>query len=107
MAHQDHQVAEMVSEDVNDERRLYECARKYETIVRQFDELVGLMNNGTSMPKWPKSRRGNASGGRTSVSTSQPNNNEALVQTVTRFLHELRVNPTDLSAHEAHKVNKQ
>ncbi|TKY52925.1 hypothetical protein E2542_SST24447 [Spatholobus suberectus] len=96
MSHQEHQVAGIISEDVNDERRLYECARKYETIVKQFDELVEIMNNGTAVPKkWRKSRRGSASGGRAAVSSSQPNNNEALVQTVTRFLHELRIKPTD------------
>ncbi|RDX79953.1 hypothetical protein CR513_39560, partial [Mucuna pruriens] len=95
MAHQEHQVAGIISDDVNDdERRLYECARKYETIVRQFDELVEIMSKGIAVPKRRKSRRGSASGGRAG-SSSQPNNNEVLVQTVTRFLHELRTNPSD------------
>lgn len=39
MAHQEHQVAGVISEDLNDERRLYECARKYETIVKQVYHL--------------------------------------------------------------------
>ncbi|KAJ1398455.1 hypothetical protein SESBI_31055 [Sesbania bispinosa] len=79
MTRQEHEVAGIISNDANDDdRRLYECARKYETIVKKVDELLGIMNKGTSVPKPRK-----------------PNNNEALVQTVTRFLHELRANPKD------------
>ncbi|KAK7355523.1 hypothetical protein VNO80_14781 [Phaseolus coccineus] len=91
MAHQEHKA--IISDEVRDEKRLHECARKYEIILKQFDELVGMMNNGTSLPKtkWQKSRKG-TSGGRTS---NQSNTNEAIRQTVTRFLHELRTKPTD------------
>jgi len=35
MAHQKHQVTEMISQDEDDDIRLYECARKYEIIVKQ------------------------------------------------------------------------
>ncbi|KOM29790.1 hypothetical protein LR48_Vigan797s000100 [Vigna angularis] len=72
MAHQEH--PGIISDEVRDEIRLYECARKYETIVKQ-------------------SRRGSASDGR--ASSNQSNRNEAIVQTVTRFLHELRTKSTD------------
>ncbi|KAL2323254.1 hypothetical protein Fmac_027633 [Flemingia macrophylla] len=95
MAHHEHQLAGIITEDVNDERRLCECARKFEIIVKQFDELVGIMQNGIAVRKWPKNGRGRASGRRANVSSSQPNNNEALVHTVTRFLHELGANPSD------------
>ncbi|KAG4397001.1 hypothetical protein AAZX31_10G050800 [Glycine max] len=86
-----------MSEDLDDEKRLYECLRKYETIVKQFEELMGIMSNGNAVPKtkWRKGRRGNASGGGAAASSIQTNNNEVLVQTVTRFLHELRNNPRD------------
>ncbi|KAJ1398454.1 hypothetical protein SESBI_31054 [Sesbania bispinosa] len=93
MTRQEHEVAGIISKDANDDaRRLFECAKKYETIVKQVDELLGIMNKGTSVHKPRKSRRGSAS---VAVSSSQPNNNDALVQTVTRFLHELRANPKD------------
>ncbi|BAU03273.1 hypothetical protein VIGAN_UM061800 [Vigna angularis var. angularis] len=93
MAHQEH--PGIISDEVRDEIRLYECARKYETIVKQFDELMEIMNNDTTVPKtkWGKSRRGSASDGR--ASSNQSNRNEAIVQTVTRFLHELRTKSTD------------
>ncbi|ESW17207.1 hypothetical protein PHAVU_007G220000 [Phaseolus vulgaris] len=87
MTHQENQ-AKAISDEVRDEMRLYECARKYEIILKQFDELVGIMNNDTTLPKakWRKGRRG-ASGERTS--------NQSKLQTVTRFLHQLRTKPTD------------
>ncbi|XP_022640940.1 uncharacterized protein LOC111242361 isoform X1 [Vigna radiata var. radiata] len=95
MAHQEY--SGIISDEVRDEIRLYECARKYETIVKQFDELMGIMNNDTTVPipktKWRKSGRGGASDGR--ASSNQSNRNEAIVQTVTRFLHELRNNSAD------------
>lgn len=94
MDHKMHEVAGIVSTDVDDDRRLYECARKYEIMVKQFDELAGMMNNKTTVPKRRKSRNGSA-GARATVSSSQRNNDEAIVQTVTRFLHELRASPTD------------
>ncbi|KAG4970536.1 hypothetical protein JHK82_036225 [Glycine max] len=110
MAHQENQVTGKISEDLDDEKRLYECVRKYEIIVKQFDELMAIMSNGNAVAKtkWRKvgspnaaikegmqGRRGNASGGRAAASSIQTNNNEIVVQTVTRFLHELRNNPTD------------
>ncbi|CAJ1968524.1 unnamed protein product [Sphenostylis stenocarpa] len=105
MTQQDHKLGRTVPDDeVNDEIRLYRCARKYETIVKQFDELVEIMNNTTTIPKTRrKSRRGGASGGKASGSSNQLNRNEVIVQTVTRFLHELRTNPTD-SDKEAHET---
>lgn len=51
MTHQEH--AEIISDEVRDEIRLYECARKYEIIVKQFDELVGIMNT-VPKTKWRK-----------------------------------------------------
>ncbi|CAL0321396.1 unnamed protein product [Lupinus luteus] len=93
MAHKQNKFAGISSNEVDDERRLYECVRKYETVVNQIDELMGMMNN--IGKKSRKSRSRSASGARASVSSSQRNNNEALVQTLTRFLHELGANPTD------------
>ncbi|KEH42233.1 hypothetical protein MTR_1g064480 [Medicago truncatula] len=95
MAHQKHQVTEMISQDEDDDRRLYECARKYEIIVKQFDELIGMMDNFTSIPKWQKSPRDNASNAKAVGSLSQPKSNDEIVKTLTRFLHELGANPTD------------
>ncbi|KAK7279352.1 hypothetical protein RJT34_24401 [Clitoria ternatea] len=95
MAHQEHQVSGAVPEDANDDKRLYECARKYEIIMKQFDELTGLMNNGNAVPKLQKGGKGSASGGKTATSSSQQKKNEELVQTVTKFLKELRTNTTD------------
>jgi len=37
MTHQEH--AEIISDEVRDEIRLYECARKYEIIVKQVCHL--------------------------------------------------------------------
>ncbi|XP_022640941.1 uncharacterized protein LOC111242361 isoform X2 [Vigna radiata var. radiata] len=58
MAHQEY--SGIISDEVRDEIRLYECARKYETIVKQFDELMGIMNNDTTVPipktKWRKAQ---------------------------------------------------
>ncbi|QCE05969.1 hypothetical protein DEO72_LG9g978 [Vigna unguiculata] len=92
MTHQEH--AEIISDEVRDEIRLYECARKYEIIVKQFDELVGIMNT-VPKTKWRKGGRGGASGRRASSNQNQSNRNEAIVQTVTRFLHELSTKSTD------------
>ncbi|KAK7267672.1 hypothetical protein RIF29_20350 [Crotalaria pallida] len=95
MSHKEHKVGGMISRDVDDERRLYECVKKYQTIVKQVDELMGMMNNMAIVTKGRKNRKGSASGARASVSSGQHNNNEALVKTVTRFLHELGASPTD------------
>ncbi|KAI9392717.1 hypothetical protein POPTR_006G127750v4 [Populus trichocarpa] len=51
-----------------DERRLYQCARKYEKIVKQLSEM---MNTRTRLPK------------RRRVSS-----------TITKFLNEMRANPS-------------
>ncbi|KAF1860336.1 hypothetical protein Lal_00037675 [Lupinus albus] len=94
MAHKEHRIAGITTNEVDDERRLYECVRKYETVVKQIDELMGMMNNNIGT-KSRKNRSRSASGARASVSSSQRNNNEALVQTLTKFLHELGASPTD------------
>ncbi|XP_054805476.1 uncharacterized protein LOC129308391 [Prosopis cineraria] len=78
-----------------DDKSLYNCARKYDMIVKQFDELMGIMNNPTSIPKSTRSRKVSASGTSMAASSSQPESNGALAEAVTRFLHELRVSPTD------------
>ncbi|KAG4383701.1 hypothetical protein GLYMA_13G140400v4 [Glycine max] len=56
MAHQENQVTGKISEDLDDEKRLYECVRKYEIIVKQFDELMAIMSNGNAVAKtkWRK-----------------------------------------------------
>ena len=41
-----------MSKDLDeDEKRLYQCVKKYKLIVKQFDELVELMNSKTKPPK--------------------------------------------------------
>ncbi|KAJ0088059.1 hypothetical protein Patl1_32100 [Pistacia atlantica] len=76
-----------------DERRFYQCVRKYAKILKQFDQLVEMMNARTK----PQKRRRVASGrsnATTPVSSSQPDNNEVFVQTISRFLKELRTDST-------------
>ncbi|KAK7285056.1 hypothetical protein RJT34_19814 [Clitoria ternatea] len=78
-------VAGIVLEEVDDEKRIRVYAKKYKTIVRQFDELMRITT--AVLPKRHKGRRGNGSGA---------TNYEELIQTVTRFLHELSANSTNL-----------
>ncbi|KAJ1376068.1 hypothetical protein SESBI_50320 [Sesbania bispinosa] len=61
MSHKEHEVAGIMAKDVEDERRLRKYAMKYETIVKQFDELKGIATDSTTM-KWRKRSRGGASG---------------------------------------------
>ncbi|KAL6336258.1 hypothetical protein AAG906_014427 [Vitis piasezkii] len=82
----------MAKED-GDETRLYQCVRKYELMVKQFDELIEMMNTKTT--KLPKRRKVSSSTAVPAASATQPDSNEALAQTITRFLHELSPNPTD------------
>ncbi|KAK7337065.1 hypothetical protein VNO77_17624 [Canavalia gladiata] len=81
-----------ISKEVDEERRLCKYAKKYEMIVKQFDEFKGMNTNLTlPVPKCPKRprARGNASTANIASSSRQSENKEALLQTVTRFLHEL------------------
>ncbi|KAF7818616.1 hypothetical protein G2W53_024071 [Senna tora] len=78
-----------------DEHRLYHCARKYDIIVKQFDELIEMMHSTSTIPKWKRSRIASASGTSVAVKSSRPDHNEALAEKVTRFLNELRISPTD------------
>ncbi|EEF42948.1 conserved hypothetical protein [Ricinus communis] len=77
----------------NDERKLYQCARKYEKIVKQFNKLIEMMNQRTRPPKRRKlsSRCKESSSDATApASSSQPDSNEVLVQSITKFLQDLR-----------------
>ncbi|XP_038719435.1 uncharacterized protein LOC120012199 isoform X2 [Tripterygium wilfordii] len=60
----------MSNEEEAEVRRLYQCARKYERIVKQFDELIEILDNRTRPPK----RR------------------RVLSSTISRLLRELRAN---------------
>ncbi|TQD80397.1 hypothetical protein C1H46_034041 [Malus baccata] len=79
----------MSNKEVEEERRLYQCARTYEKIVKQCDELIGMMDTGSKLPK----RRKNST--TAPAPASQQEDNEVLVQTITRFLHDLRTNPAE------------
>ncbi|XP_022143962.1 uncharacterized protein LOC111013747 [Momordica charantia] len=93
---------------VDDERRLYECARKYQIIVKQFDQLIEMMDNKTKATRLSKRRRKSSSLRASDSSTiaAQPtpscqqnyNDDDAFVQTITRFLHELRTDPSELDS---------
>ncbi|KAK4281484.1 hypothetical protein QN277_012969 [Acacia crassicarpa] len=73
-----------------DDKSLYNCARKYGMIVKQFDELMGILNNTTNTPKSTRGRKASASGTSMVGSSSQPESNVALAEAVTRFLQELK-----------------
>ncbi|KAL4605434.1 hypothetical protein ACB092_09G028700 [Castanea dentata] len=81
----------MSNHNIEEERRLYRCAVKYEKMVKQFDELIGIMNTTKTRP--PKRQRGSQE--KAASSSQQPENNEVFVQTITRFLQELKTDPTD------------
>ncbi|KAK8512365.1 hypothetical protein V6N13_096986 [Hibiscus sabdariffa] len=74
-------------EEEKEERRLNQCLRKYETMIKQFDELVEMMEVRSRPPKRPRSTRGNNS------SNEPANHGEVFVQTITGFLHELKSDP--------------
>ncbi|KAI3849732.1 hypothetical protein MKW98_026646 [Papaver atlanticum] len=102
-----------------DDKRQYQCLRKYEAIVKQvcgssvfrFDELIDMMNARTRPPK----RRRVSSSSRGSVSASaasttaaptsvQPGMDDLFVQTITRFLDELNTtaSASNSTNHELH-----
>ncbi|CAN6716038.1 unnamed protein product [Malus baccata var. baccata] len=56
------------------------------------DELIGMMDTGIKLPK----RRKNST--TAPAPASQQEDNEVLVQTITRFLHDLRTNPIETSS---------
>ncbi|KAL4339787.1 hypothetical protein GQ457_08G019400 [Hibiscus cannabinus] len=74
-------------EEEKEERRLNQCLRKYETMIKQFDELVEMMDVRSRPPKRARSTRGNNS------SNEPANQGEVFVQTITGFLHELKSDP--------------
>ncbi|WCJ34534.1 hypothetical protein M5689_015839 [Euphorbia peplus] len=82
----------MSNEAADDERRLYQCAKKYEQIVKQFDELIEMMNKRARPPKRRKlsSRGGGSSNVTAPGSPIQADNNEVFVQTITKFLDTLQ-----------------
>uniref|UniRef100_A0A2C9V8F4 Uncharacterized protein n=1 Tax=Manihot esculenta TaxID=3983 RepID=A0A2C9V8F4_MANES len=83
----------MSKQEDEDEKRLYQCAKKYEKIVKQFDELMEIMND-RSRPL--KRRRRPSSSSKGSWKAPRPaspieaENKEAFVHTITKFLHDLR-----------------
>ncbi|GKV05635.1 hypothetical protein SLEP1_g17623 [Rubroshorea leprosula] len=78
-----------MSKEDDDERRLNQCLSKYRIIAKQCDELVEIMEAKSRTPKRRRGTKGNGSSS-ASASTTQPDNNDAFVQTVSRFLQELR-----------------
>ncbi|CAN1135503.1 hypothetical protein LINPERHAP2_LOCUS8885 [Linum perenne] len=78
------------------ERRLYQCARKYDQIVNQFDVLVEMM---TTRARRPKRRRISSSskGANNAVphvsSYEAGNDGKVFVETITKFLQELSDEP--------------
>ncbi|KAH9735184.1 CASP-like protein 5A1 [Citrus sinensis] len=89
-------VIQNMSNEQDDERRLYQCVRKYKIIVKQFDELIEMMSARTKPPKRRRvaSRCGGSSSNAATTtapaSSSQPDQNEVFVQTISRFLQDLR-----------------
>ncbi|CAN0926899.1 hypothetical protein LINGRAHAP2_LOCUS35575 [Linum grandiflorum] len=79
------------------ERRLYQCARKYDQIVNQFDVLVEIM---TARARPPKRRRISSSRSKSTnddVAQISPdeagNDGQVFVETITKFLQELKDEP--------------
>ncbi|TYH54530.1 hypothetical protein ES332_D09G175000v1 [Gossypium tomentosum] len=63
-----------MSTEEEEEKRLNQCIRKYQIMIKQ-------------------STRGNNSSNDLAASANQPDDREVIVQTITRFLHELKLNP--------------
>ncbi|XVE76185.1 hypothetical protein DITRI_Ditri12bG0152700 [Diplodiscus trichospermus] len=84
----------MSTEDEEEEKRLYQCLRKYQTIVKQFDQLVEMMDARSRPPKRRRSTRGSNSTNEPASANQPGNNGEVFVETITRFLHEVKSNPT-------------
>ncbi|CAB4284283.1 unnamed protein product [Prunus armeniaca] len=82
----------MSNKEVEEERRLYQCARKYEKIVKQFDELIEMMNTRSRLPK---RRKNSTTAAPAPAPASQHEDNEVFAQTITRFLQDLRTNPAE------------
>ncbi|CAL5194032.1 unnamed protein product [Lathyrus oleraceus] len=95
MSHNEHKGAETISKEVDDETRLHICAKKFETIVKQFNELTGIMDADNTLVKPRKRQKRSGSNGSTSVSSHQLHreSNEVILKTVTKFLQELGTNP--------------
>ncbi|KAA3455139.1 hypothetical protein EPI10_018198 [Gossypium australe] len=83
-----------MSTEEEEEKRLNQCIRKYQIMIKQIDELVEMMDHvRTRPPKRRRSTRGNNSSNDPAVSANQPDDREVIVQIITRFLHELKSNP--------------
>ncbi|XP_058740323.1 uncharacterized protein LOC131612572 [Vicia villosa] len=97
MSHNEHKAAKIISKEVDDERRLHICAKKYETIIKQFDELMEIMNADNTLVQPRKRQKRSGSNASTSTSSHQlyRESNEVILQTVTKFLQELGANPSD------------
>ncbi|XP_057954466.1 uncharacterized protein LOC131148639 [Malania oleifera] len=95
----------------DDDARQYRCLKKYEEIVKQvllIDELTDSMDLASKMSKRPKNSKGGSSsrsgvegggGGGAAESEEQQQqggdgNNKVFVDTITRFLNDLRSSPT-------------
>ncbi|XVF55466.1 hypothetical protein PTKIN_Ptkin06aG0038400 [Pterospermum kingtungense] len=84
-----------MSTEEDEEKRLCQCFKKYQTIVKQIDELVEIVDVRTRPPKRTRKNTKGSNSSNDPASANQPaDNGEVLVQTITRFLHELKPNPT-------------
>ncbi|RZC83608.1 hypothetical protein C5167_046393 [Papaver somniferum] len=101
-----------------DDRRQYQCLRKYEAIVKQvcgssvfrFDELIDMMNARTRPPKRRRVSSSSSSRGSGSATTAaptpvQPGMDDLFVQTITRFLDELNTTASALQQHDTSASN--
>ncbi|CAK8543846.1 unnamed protein product [Lathyrus sativus] len=97
MSHNEHKDAEIISKEEDDETRLHTCAKKFETIVKQFDELMEIMDADNTLVKSRKRQKRSRSDASTRVSSHQLHreSNEVILKTVTKFLQELGTNPSD------------
>ncbi|XP_026423824.1 uncharacterized protein LOC113320102 isoform X3 [Papaver somniferum] len=90
-----------------DDRRQYQCLRKYEAIVKQ---LIDMMNARTRPPKRRRVSSSSSSRGSGSATTAaptpvQPGMDDLFVQTITRFLDELNTTASALQQHDTSASN--
>ncbi|EEF32453.1 uncharacterized protein LOC112536479 [Ricinus communis] len=95
----------MSREDDDDDARLFSCFKKYEEIVKQvllFDEMTESMDPSprSSKRKTKQNCRGNNSkgaGGTNGSVLDRQSFDEVIVQTITKFLHDLNATTIDHS----------
>ncbi|OAY38017.1 hypothetical protein MANES_11G146100v8 [Manihot esculenta] len=88
-----------MSREDDDNARLCSCFKKYDEIVKQvlmLDELTDSVDSRSRLQKRKskKNRRGNSNGGNGSV-VDDESFDEVIVQTITRFLHDLNTTTVD------------